>query len=43
MAERYVRDPTTVLSLGQHLRVRVIEVDMPRQRLSLSLRDVPAK
>ena len=43
MAERYVQDPTTVLSLGQHLRVRVVEVDMPRQRLSLSLRDVPAK
>ncbi len=43
MANRYVQDPTTVLSLQQHVRVRVLDIDRQRERLSLSLRDVPSE
>ena len=36
MADRYVSDPTQVVRLHQHVRVRVIAVDLRRQRISLS-------
>ena len=38
MAEKYVRDPYAVLSVGDVLRVRVIQVDRERARISLSLK-----
>ena len=38
MANRYVSDPTQVVHLHQHIRVRVIEVDRRRNRISLSMR-----
>jgi uncharacterized protein len=45
MAERYVRDPAEVVHLRQAVRVRVVEVDRSRGRISLSLkpaeRDAP--
>ena len=38
MANRYVTDPTQVVRLHQHVRVRVIAVDLRRQRISLSMK-----
>lgn len=38
MADRYISDPTTVVSLHQQIQVRVIEIDKERNRISLSLK-----
>ena len=38
MADRYISDPTTVISLHQQIQVRVIEIDKERNRISLSLK-----
>ena len=40
MANRRIAHPTDVVKLHQHLRVRVIEVDHRRNRISLSLKGV---
>lgn len=40
MADKYVRDPNTVVSLHQHVQVRVKEVDLRRGRLSLSMKKI---
>ena len=40
MAERFVRDPAEVVKLRQQVRVRVLEVDAERNRISLSLKSV---
>ena len=40
MADRYVSDPTQVVRLHQHVRVRVIAVDLRRQRISLSMKSM---
>ena len=38
LANRYVSDPTQVVRLHQHVRVRVIGIDLRRQRISLSMK-----
>ncbi|MBR4897991.1 MAG: RNA-binding transcriptional accessory protein [Prevotella sp.] len=38
LADKYVKDPNTVVSLHQHVKVRVIEIDRRRGRISLSMR-----
>ena len=38
MANRRVNDPSEVVHLHQHVKVRVIEVDLRRHRISLSLK-----
>ena len=38
LADRYVSDPTQVVRLHQHVRVRVIGIDLRRQRISLSMK-----
>jgi len=38
LADKYVKDPNTVVKLHQHVRVRVLEVDQRRHRISLSMR-----
>ena len=40
MADRRIAHPTDVVRLHQHVRVRVIEVDRRRHRISLSLKGV---
>ncbi len=37
MADRYVRDPNEIVHLHQHIKVRVLEVDHKRNRISLKL------
>lgn len=38
MADRFVKDPNTIVSLHQHVTVKVKEVDLKRCRLSLSMK-----
>ena len=40
MSNRYVNDPNQVVRLHQHVRVRVIAVDLRRQRISLSMKGI---
>jgi len=40
MAERRVSDPSKVVKLGQVVRVRVLSVDVDRQRIALTLKGV---
>ena len=40
MADKYISDPSEVLHLHQHVKVRVVEVDRKRNRIGLSLRGV---
>lgn len=40
MADRFVKDPNTIVSLHQHVTVRVKEVDLKRGRLSLSMKKI---
>lgn len=40
MADKFIKDPTEVVSLQQHVTVKVIEVDLKRKRLSLSMREL---
>ena len=43
LADRYVTDPTQIVRLHQHVRVRVIGVDLRRQRISLSMKGMNKK
>lgn len=38
LSERYVDDPHKVVKAGDIVRVKVMEVDLPRQRIALSMR-----
>jgi len=38
LADKFVKDPNQVVKLHQHVRVRVVEVDLRRNRISLSMR-----
>ncbi|MFA5712961.1 MAG: Tex family protein [Bacteroidales bacterium] len=40
LADRFVKEPTQILKLHQHVKVRVLEVDLKRKRIALSLRGV---
>lgn len=40
LADKYVKDPNQVVKLHQHVRVRVLEVDRRRNRISLSMRNM---
>ena len=39
LANRFVSDPAEVVKLHQHVQVRVLEIDIRRNRISLSMRD----
>ena len=43
LADKYVSDPTQVVKLHQHVRVRVLEVDLRRHRISLSMKGMGKK
>jgi uncharacterized protein len=38
LADRYVKDPSEVVKVGDRLQVRVVEVDLQRRRIALSAR-----
>ena len=41
LADRYVKDPLTVVAVGQIVQVRVLKVDTQRGRVQLSMRGIP--
>ncbi|MDR1498364.1 MAG: RNA-binding transcriptional accessory protein [Puniceicoccales bacterium] len=43
MADHFVKDPTEVVKVGQKVSVVVVEVDIPRKRIGLSMRTNPRK
>jgi small subunit ribosomal protein S1 len=40
ISDQHIDSPESVLSVGDQVRVKVIEVDVPRRRISLSIRQV---
>jgi uncharacterized protein len=38
MADRFISDPNEIVKLQQQLEVKVVEVDIPRKRIQLSLK-----
>jgi len=38
LAEKFVRDPLAVVSVGQRVKVRVLSIDTERQRIALSMK-----
>lgn len=43
LADKFVKDPNTIVSLHQHVQVRVKEVDLKRGRMSLSMKNLGNK
>jgi len=43
LADQYVKDPADVVKAGQVIKVRVLDVDVPRKRISLSAKSGEAK
>lgn len=37
MSDKYISDPNTVVSLHQHVRVKVLDIDLQRKRIQLKL------
>ncbi|WP_277466824.1 Tex family protein [Parabacteroides sp. PF5-6] len=40
LADRFITDPTQVVSIHQHVRVKVLSVDLARKRVQLSMKGV---
>lgn len=40
LTDRFIKDPSEVVKLNQKVRVRVLEIDMDRKRIQLSMRGV---
>jgi len=38
LANRFVKDPAQVVKVQQRVQVTVLQVDLPRKRISLSMR-----
>jgi uncharacterized protein len=38
LADRFVKDPNDVVKIHQHVKVRVLEVDLQRGRIQLSMK-----
>ena len=43
LSNTFVRDPSTVVKLNQHVMVKVISVDIDRKRIQLSMKDIEQK
>ncbi|MBP1559376.1 MAG: S1 RNA-binding domain-containing protein, partial [Oscillospiraceae bacterium] len=42
LADRFIRHPSEVVKVGDIVKVKVLEVDLKRSRISLTMRDVEA-
>lgn len=40
LANKYISDPTEIISLHQHVTVKVIGIDLERKRVQLSMKDI---
>jgi uncharacterized protein len=43
LANRYISDPNAVVQVNQQVTVAVLEVDIPRKRIALSMKAVPTQ
>ena len=43
LADKYVKDPNDIVKVQQQVHVTVMEIDLPRQRISLSMKANPDK
>ncbi|MCF8459747.1 MAG: RNA-binding transcriptional accessory protein [Flavobacteriales bacterium] len=43
LADRFVKDPTEVVSVHQHVKVKVLEVDVARKRIAFSMKGGPVQ
>jgi len=43
LSKSYVSDPSTVVKMHQHVKVKVLSVDIDRKRIQLSMKDVDMK
>jgi len=43
LANRFVKDPNEIVTLNQHVKVKVLEVDAGRKRIQLSLKETEEK
>ena len=43
MADRYVSNPADVVKLHQHVQVKVLEVDVARKRIQLTMKGLPER
>ncbi|MDR2541247.1 MAG: S1 RNA-binding domain-containing protein [Candidatus Peribacteria bacterium] len=43
MANHFVSNPIEVVSVGQKVKVRVLEIDLEREKVSLSMKDPSAQ
>jgi protein Tex len=39
LADRFVSDPNEIVKMHQHVKVKVLEVDAPRKRIQLSMKE----
>ena len=40
LADRFISDPNEVVSIHQHIRVKVLSIDMDRKRIQLTMKGV---
>jgi uncharacterized protein len=38
MADKFITDPAEIVKLHQHVKVKVVEVDVPRKRIQLTMK-----
>jgi uncharacterized protein len=43
LGNRYISDPNTVVQENQHVKVTVLDVDIPRKRIALSMKALPSE
>ena len=43
MADKFVRHPLDIVKVGDVIKVKIIDVDMKRKRISLTMKDVAKK
>ena len=41
LANRYISDPNTVVQVNQQVKVTILDVDIPHNHISLSMKAVP--
>ena len=41
LTDRFITNAADVVSVGQPVKVRVIDVDVPRRRIALTMKNVP--
>ena len=40
LADRFVKDPNDIVKIHQHVKVKVLEVDIARNRIQLSMKGI---